>query len=262
MGYLALSHCWGMQNSFQLFRSNLNQLTKGFEIARLPETFQDAIMICRRLKQRFIWIDSLCIVQDGDDWATEASQMARVYGNSICTIAALSSDSDHGGCFSARNNLGHCTLVFSDNSGRPFMVPECGGSGATRNHHLHTRGWVFQERLLSPRTLGFSSTGIYWECGYSLAHEEHPGAFPLRLMSSTDVKLKDMFRQATTPLLQPLVTDKDRKVFLVAWYELVHNYSKLAFTRQEDRLVAIAGIAQTIHKSTGFEYFYGIWLGS
>jgi hypothetical protein len=39
---------------------------------------------------------------------------------------------------------------------------------------LHKRAWVVQERLLSPRTLYYGSTGIYWECRMSCAAEWNP----------------------------------------------------------------------------------------
>lgn len=261
MEYLTLSHCWGKEIPKKLLRSNFSEFIQGFAVADLPETFQDAIMICRRLGQRYLWIDSWCILQDdSEDWNREAVQMARVYGKSVCTIAALSSLSVNSGCFSVRNTLGHQPLLFKNRNGAPFIPTECGGlDEEKRLHHLDTRGWVFQERLLSPRTLGFASGGITWECSMLKASQRQSEGIPIDSMNATDVKVKEMFGRAATPLLPPLITDVDRRQFLMAWHELVHVYSQLSFTHQDDKLVAIAGVARALHKATGFNYHYGLW---
>lgn len=67
----------------------------------LPRTFQDAIVITRRLGVQYIWIDSLCIVQDdGDDWRKEASKICDVYQNAWLNLAATKSFTCHDGLFS------------------------------------------------------------------------------------------------------------------------------------------------------------------
>jgi hypothetical protein len=65
----------------------------------LSRTFQDAVRITRELGERYLWIDSLCIIQDDeDDWAREAALMAEVYRNSYCTLTGLSSKDSTEGC--------------------------------------------------------------------------------------------------------------------------------------------------------------------
>lgn len=65
----------------------------------LPTTFQHAVIITQKLDVRFLWIDSLCIVQDDpSDWEVEASKMASIYSASFLTIAAVSSFNGNGGC--------------------------------------------------------------------------------------------------------------------------------------------------------------------
>lgn len=83
--YVALSHCWGpTQFVTTLLGSenkpgNLKQHQAGIDIMSLPKNFQDAIKVARYLKFDYIWIDSLCILQDSDnDWKAQSSQMAHV----------------------------------------------------------------------------------------------------------------------------------------------------------------------------------------
>jgi hypothetical protein len=46
----------------------------------MPATFFDATIITRELGYRYLWIDSLCIVQDFlEDWEAESQNMGNIY---------------------------------------------------------------------------------------------------------------------------------------------------------------------------------------
>jgi hypothetical protein len=78
----------------------------GILISELPKTFRDAIDITRSLELRYLWIDSLCILQDSEsDWATHVEVMASIYENAHITLAAGASDSDEGGFFVTPSNM-------------------------------------------------------------------------------------------------------------------------------------------------------------
>lgn len=97
--YVTLSHRWGSNRPYTLCRATRAQLLAGIRPGRLPQAFQDAILIARRLEIRYVWIDSLCIMQDRDDlsdWMREAGLMDRVYANSFLNISAVAAtDSSH-----------------------------------------------------------------------------------------------------------------------------------------------------------------------
>src|SRR5579862_1068655 len=87
--YLALSHCWGTAKFLTLETSNIDEFRLGIPWERLSRTFQDAIITTARLGFSYIWIDSLCIIQDSkEDWERESLAMTDVYRNAQCTIAA------------------------------------------------------------------------------------------------------------------------------------------------------------------------------
>lgn len=97
--YVALSHRWGPKETWKAMSSNVSDLMdKGMPVESLPLTFRDAVEVTRGLGYRHLWIDSLCIIQDGErDWREGARRMACVYGNSVCAISVIhSSDSDGG----------------------------------------------------------------------------------------------------------------------------------------------------------------------
>lgn len=62
--YIALSHCWGSNQTFKTEKATLSKRCAGININELPKTFRDAIAVTKKLRMRYLWIDSLCIVQD------------------------------------------------------------------------------------------------------------------------------------------------------------------------------------------------------
>ena len=101
--YLTLSHCWGRNPIVRTFKENYAVHREGIAWKALSKTFQDAVILTRRLGYQYLWIDSLCIVQDDPkDWEGQASQMAQIYSNSDLTIAATKSEDESRGCFSNR----------------------------------------------------------------------------------------------------------------------------------------------------------------
>jgi hypothetical protein len=98
--YLALSHSWGKSHRITTTRANLESHKAGIRISDLPKTFQEALLLARHLEIPFVWIDSLCIIQDSaQDWEHEASMMGEVYANAYLTISASASADDSTGIF-------------------------------------------------------------------------------------------------------------------------------------------------------------------
>jgi hypothetical protein len=100
--YVALSHCWGADTAVRCTTTRANEAERRRSIAcgLLPKTFQDAILITRKLSFRYMWIDSLCIIQDDpSDWQHESSRMASVYQGAALTLAATDAEDGAGGCF-------------------------------------------------------------------------------------------------------------------------------------------------------------------
>ncbi|KAH8782076.1 heterokaryon incompatibility protein-domain-containing protein [Hyaloscypha finlandica] len=174
--YIALSHCWGSSQLCVLDGKTISQFKKSIPWSRLPKTFQDAILFSAKLGVNHIWIDALCIVQDDpDDWERESARMADIYQNSFLTLAATASSNGMGGCFSDAKTValseheltGSQSLVGLD----PIVVrtklqhwawPP--SKASMKLHPLLSRGWAFQERILSPRVLHFCKDELLWEC--------------------------------------------------------------------------------------------------
>ncbi|TVY93985.1 hypothetical protein LAWI1_G000680 [Lachnellula willkommii] len=98
--YATLSHCWGSRNFQKLQQDNIEDFMRAIPEENLTKTFQDAIYITRSLGLRYLWIDSLCIIQLVDvDWRSESALMSSIYGGSTVTIAAAGAKDGTEGCF-------------------------------------------------------------------------------------------------------------------------------------------------------------------
>lgn len=87
--YIALSHCWGGPELPKTTRENYASRQKVILLKELPRSFQDAVHVTRGLGFRYLWIDSLCVIQgDKDDWEVESSRMAQVYNDAVLVIGA------------------------------------------------------------------------------------------------------------------------------------------------------------------------------
>jgi len=90
--YAALSHMWGDMTSnppTRTLQSNLQHMKSGIDIRDISRNFRDAIKVCRALDIQYIWIDSLCIIQDSaSDWRREAATMHLVYRHAVVTFVA------------------------------------------------------------------------------------------------------------------------------------------------------------------------------
>lgn len=167
--YVALSHCWGQlqeHEKFCTYKRNIAQRKAGIELDALPRTFRDAIVVARGLSIDYIWIDSLCIIQDDDDdWRNEASKMGEVFSAAYCTIGASSAKSSVEGFLADRNPRSVVQVPSDTPRGIYACIDIDDFHGDVELSPLNSRGWVLQERALSRRTIFFTSTQVYWECG-------------------------------------------------------------------------------------------------
>ncbi|EXA36117.1 serine/threonine protein kinase [Fusarium oxysporum f. sp. pisi HDV247] len=230
--YLALSHCWGGSTSLSTLTSNIDKFRSEIPHEQLPLNFQEAIKVTRALKISYLWIDSLCIIQDDpEDWRREAARMGQVFSNAYCTIAATSAAASNEGFLTPKLNSALSATVeppeggllhisdFMENCNRDLELAP-----------LNTRGWVMQERALSRRTLHFTNTQVYWECGNGLHCE--------RLFKLSNPQ-------------SALFADSDFPRAILKYYKggritlfqnLYEKYSRLNFSYTSDRPVAILGL--------------------
>ncbi|TGO19780.1 hypothetical protein BTUL_0002g00230 [Botrytis tulipae] len=240
--YATLSHSWGSHEVIKLTTKNIGQLMKEIPLDILPKTFEDAINITQKLGIDFLWIDSLCIIQnDDDDWQKESALMSSVYGGSFITIAASSARDSTEGCFLRPTNFSGGLRARITDGGRQRVQDfrnQAEYESSTLTAHLGTRAWALQEKLLSPRTIHFGDRGAFWECRSLIASEFFPDEF------------LDIF-------VHPLVCRT--RIYEPQWRQIVNLYSASNLTYGKDKLPAFSGIAKLEFDENGDQYLAGMW---
>jgi hypothetical protein len=203
---------------------------------------------------RYIWIDSLCIIQDSArDWETESFKMGSIYENGYFTISATASPD--GACHFLRDRKKPVKLTFENSTGDELEIR----AKKIEDHHpskkedpanlagpLTTRAWALQEHVLSTRVLHYTNTELLFECKTSFRCECSPSRKTL----------------PTTPALIPKAIarlHKHPEAVWGAWHRVVEQYSRRNLTNRDDKLPAISGIANKIQIATSSKYIAGLW---
>ncbi|TGO25439.1 hypothetical protein BPAE_0080g00310 [Botrytis paeoniae] len=260
--YLTLSHRWPAQGSIsaRLEKSNIEQMKEFIPYDILPPTFREAILVARRLKVRYIWIDSLCIIQDcSEDWGKEAQTMGDVYAHSLLNLSGTAAIDT---LIPARNpELIQPCIVKStwDNAPNHEFVITDFQFWKDRIHSspCNTRAWIAQERWLSPRVLHFTFDQMVWECRTHEASETFPLGLPkqARLNKHTGFKFPGNSRI--------FGRQRDEKEegnrYIQDWYRVLETYGRSEVTFEKDRLVAVAGLAQKFSLLLQDTFLAGLW---
>ncbi|KAM0430119.1 hypothetical protein ACHAPT_006125 [Fusarium lateritium] len=280
--YVALSHCWGTGKQFKTEISSLVNRQQGIDLVDMPMTFQDAIRITRHLGFRYVWIDSLCIIQDSkDDWLREASEMGRYYRGASLTVFALDSAGDDQGCFNGRDGSAkapHRTPMFdrlvdfmTSNTGSVSFIQRIGNHKdcfmmdderhGFENYRkigslmspLNRRGWTLQEWILSTRSLVFTASEVEWSCPSMSACEclrEGALAVPRSQSGQWQVQIKQQ---------NLLVADSVAMRLSDIWSLITEEFSRRKLTHPGDKLPALAGIALELSAVKPGNYVAGLW---
>lgn len=201
--YVALSYCWGKSNTFTTTTPTLPERKAGISASQLPQTLKDAVWVTKWLGLHYLWVDSLCILQDSDqiDWKQQAGCMAGIYERAYITLAATSAADSGEGFLTTRETsrelfgVHKCGVPFSVYVRRRVGHAALFHGVHAKFHPLFSRGWCFQERLLSRRVLHFTRNEIIFECGEGMRCEcsrilQHGYGNRLKALYSRTVKKK------------------------------------------------------------------------
>jgi hypothetical protein len=202
-----------------------------------------------------MWFLAGIIQGDVDDWRESAIKMASIYENAFVTIAATWSKSSNGGCFSKTpeeyqiKTLGESGL-YAAKLREMFPVGEF-LDYVKGEWPLLKRGWVFQERCLSPRIIHYAENCLYWECDTVILSED-------------GIENKNI-QECQDPNRLPGVISQDPLKFrdagsIDSWQKVVSSYTRLQFTFSGDLVPALAGIVEREMRSRpGDVYIAGVW---
>ncbi|PMD35079.1 HET-domain-containing protein [Hyaloscypha variabilis F] len=258
--WVALSHCWGRNSQFVTDSSNILNRQRSILMEDMPPTFLDAVIVTRKLGYRYLWIDSLCIIQkDHEDWAAESIRMRDYYKHSSITISADSASGDETGFLKQPRDIPESfeiMLKTDDEIGirKPTQCP----TFRYRDTCVSKRAWTLQEFILAPRSLLYTSSQLVWECQsrkYCESDDNSQDSDENELYYGT----KRFFITPSTKWGQPPELQKYFEPSF-RWYCLVNDYFFRDITYETDILPAISGLAREIQLQTGHTYAAGIWI--
>lgn len=222
------------------------------------------------LDVQYIWIDSLCIVQDDySDWEIEAEKMADIYRQSYINLAASAARDAHGGMVDLSSL--HISKVIptaivrycaTDPTERPtegesyeelMMRPtalkeEYRQLLSRESSPYFARGWVLQEVALAPRTVYFTTDQIMWQCRELFESEDGTwsaeNVIPALDYSFTVENCFDF-------------TSKVRAYSL--WQMWLKSYATRELTYSSDAAAAAAGLINYYKSVTGHTPMLGLW---
>ena len=174
--FVALSYVWGTNpRSSPLGASSLTiggmRKEGGLPTLGMPRTIEDAIRVCIFLGQKYLWVDRLCVIQDDDDdKKNQIEAMGNIYSSADLVLLATYGDSMEFGI----PGVGHLRKLVQhqeDILGLRItnVIREVEDDPLDM---WHTRGWTYQEAVLSRRRLYFTNTRAFFECEQSMCHED------------------------------------------------------------------------------------------
>jgi hypothetical protein len=286
--YVTLSHCWGDPDKRPVITTteNLSRHMHCIPFQELPLTFRNAVELTRGLGHRYLWVDSLCIIQDdSQDWMQESSMMAAVYGGAKITLSALSSADSTQGLYVPSPTVFTPGRIHFDQVLEPYRIrifqdepldwdkeynddPSLYGENPdqrnqSNNNPLRQRAWVLQEREISTRNIHFSRRLLLWECNTTKATSELPwNRPPLRdLLQPLPVMQRAM--SSTRPVVnlsgESMAPDGPFRV-REKWFELMEDYMSRFLSHGADKLPALSGLAQSFQpRLPASQYLAGLW---
>jgi len=261
--YLALSYVRGEAPTFQLLQSNKNKLLRTHGLLKifrqsLPKTIRDAIYATRTFGERYLWIDSLCVIQDDvDDMRQQLEMMDRIYGNALLTIVAADAEHADVGLAGVDKGSRQVNQICEEiEPGFHMMLPLPEPKGLATSP-WNNRAWTFQECLLSRRLAIFTGDRLVWRCRKAVAFEDMTAA-------ESGEELEDFAWLSIRPLqlgvqesseshldcsIEKLRNGKSRILRSSTFKEyanLVTQYSQRRLKHSSDALQAIAGLSHVL----------------
>ncbi|KAH6622111.1 heterokaryon incompatibility protein-domain-containing protein [Boeremia exigua] len=243
--YICLSYVWGSSKA-----------NSGRPLHDLPKTIEDAIYVTLQLGIKFLWVDRYCIDQDNPDEKHHMiNNMDQIYLNATFTIIAAEGDGPHAGlpgvCGTPRRpqrvvRIKQLTLIGIESVSR-----------YVQDSKWNSRGWTYQEMLLSRRILLFTDTRIYYQClsGFGLEGVTRTIRHRRRERSSNNSTWTEKV-PGTKPVFPILQGDLLGNTIL----DRLSDYFERSLSFSTDTIRAVLGIFNALRVTESFylNHFYGM----
>ncbi|KAH9849259.1 heterokaryon incompatibility protein-domain-containing protein [Lenzites betulinus] len=286
--YIALSYVWGEDQPHRTTLANISSYTNGINLASLPQTVRDAIHVTHALGISFLWIDSLCIIQDSDlDKQEEITQMRHIYRNAHLTVIAASARKVSEGFLQDRSATPEIWHDAHPHIIIPFLCPPVPGEPSDREatacrvgtvhiapeflssqtyplydrtrEPISARGWCMQEYFVSPRALVFASHTLLLRCQTTTRcigdafHSLYRDTRLPPVLFRADHDPGPTHAHSMQPGAPEWLAVRE------AWMAIVPDYTARAIGVPADKLVAFGAVAEMFQRVLRTEYLAGLW---
>ncbi|CZR51446.1 uncharacterized protein PAC_01322 [Phialocephala subalpina] len=259
--YVALSYVWGFQPESKNETGVSNpEYPPSIRFPDLPQTIQDAIVATRALGVQYLWVDALCIDQKSEkDKNEQLERMGSIYENSHVTIVASATSSSSEGIprfERARMDVAQFNAVIGE--ARVVFKSQRGWASEIFDGSWTTRGWTFQEALLSRRCLFFGDFQVVFHCRQNTSLEsiapppaflEHTSEAAVRYVPSNSQRVRSY------PWCLGLT---DTQWDFGLYRDLLEDYSHRTLTYQRDVVNAFSGVLQKLEQNTQQSFIFGL----
>lgn len=248
--YVTLSYVWGTQSA--------GEIDHGGELPdRLPELIEHAMQVTLSLGYQYLWVDRYCIPQSNEAVRAELIQnMNRIYSESTLTIIASASTRPSDGLIgygTPRTVLPHSLRI--ENVHLTQLMTNL--ANEVEQSRWNTRGWTYQEGLLSNRRLLFTKSQCYFQCGELWCTEGLSVALSavVKLNKPGHSKLSRIFPWVSRNTSSPMeISEYDQRRQKERYFlQRVREYMRRDLTHDSDAYNAFAGVLNYLETfSQGF----------
>lgn len=256
--YVALSYMWGGVDMIKLTKANLRGMEMPGSLlnVNLPRTIRDAISVTRALGERYIWIDAVCICQDDmDTKMDQIQQMDKIYSNATLTIIAAGADHADAGLPCFRTGSRRHAQVIESIQGLRFVSVAPDIEKVLSMCTYSSRGWTFQEYVLSKRLLVFTPFQVYYSCGVNTCSEDFLYRLAPEGDDSTDGTSNDDAEGQGDLDGRALHFEQN---FPSSYESVVSQYSQRRLTYEADVIPAVLGILNLMSTTLNETFICGI----
>ncbi|KAI9644917.1 hypothetical protein NHQ30_006951 [Ciborinia camelliae] len=249
--YLTLSYVWGAGQKFVSLKENYKHLSTpgGLNdyLDQLSRTIQDAIDVTKRLQERYLWIDSLCIIQDGlEEKQNALEDMGLVYSQALLMICAADDRCPEDGLRGvnvARKLPQHAREIMPGLT----LSAQYAFDSYLDTSIYNSRGWTYQEEQFSSRILVFTNDQIYFRCTNAVCSEI--------VVSDTGMNHDPQLKYPDT---KRRLIGRNETSLSMLYFRAVETYTARLLTYPSDIINALAGVLDTQGKAMNCDIFYGL----
>lgn len=253
--YLALSYVWGKKEFLTLTKENRKALQSEGGLARVmqlvPLTVRDAMLLVKKLDEQYLWVDSLCIVQDDEeDRYKQIAAMDRVYRSAKLTVIAVSGRDAEAGLPGVRCDSRYTNQAIEEVQSLTLANMLPGKREIIDRSLWNQRGWTYQERLFSRRLLFFAQDQVYFECEEGCNFRED--------CADDEFNKADFYSKQWQASPATYALNFERQINFNSYALVVKEYSKRKLTQSSDGLNAFSAILSAFQHHFRGRMLYGL----